>query len=66
MQQSVTIPRLLLFLAEVIVFAILAVAATNHFGWADGARLTAAYLVAYLIPKIILMRARGSSTTTST
>ena len=63
MQQSVTIPRLLLFLAEVIVFAILAVAATNHFGWADGARLTAAYLVAYLIPKIILMRARGSSTT---
>lgn len=63
MRQRVTIPRLFLFLAEVIVFAILAVAATNHFGWADGARLTAAYLVAYLVPKIILVRARGSSTT---
>ena len=66
MRQKVTIPRLLLFLAEVIVFAILAVASVSHFGWADGARLTAAYLVAYLIPKIILLRARGSSTTALT
>ena len=47
--------------AEVVTFAILAVAAVGHFGWTDGAKITAAFLVAYLVPSIILKRARGSS-----
>lgn len=62
MKQSVTIPRLLLFLAEVIVFAVLGTVASSHFGLADGARITAAYLVAYLVPRTILSRARGTTT----
>lgn len=56
-------PKSLILLAEIIVFAILAVVASNHFGWADGTRITAAYLVAYLVPRIILSRARGTSST---
>lgn len=53
--------KVLLLLAEIIVFAILAVVASNHFGWADGTRITVAYLVAYLVPRIILSRAHGTS-----
>lgn len=55
-------PRLLLLLAEVIALAILAVGAVSHFGMADGARITVAYSAAYLIPRIVLTRAKGSST----
>jgi hypothetical protein len=62
-KQNVTIPRLLLFLAEVIVFAVLGIVASSHFGLADGARITAAYLVAYLVPRTILSRTRGNTTT---
>ena len=58
-----TLPRLLLLLAEVIVFAVLAVATSSHFGMADGARITGALLVAYLVPRLILTRARATSTT---
>ena len=57
-----TRPKLLLLLAEVLAFAVLAVIATSHFGTADGCRITAAYLVAYLVPRIILTRARDTST----
>lgn len=53
---------MLLLLAEVIVFAVLAVVASSHFGLADGARITLGYLVAYLIPRVVLTRARASST----
>ena len=52
-------------LAEVIAFAVLGVVASSHFGMADGARITMAYLIAYLIPKIVLTRARGTSTAAS-
>lgn len=55
-------PKLLMLLAEVIALAILAVAASSHFGLGDGARITGAYLTAYLIPRVILTRARGTST----
>ena len=54
-----------MMLAEVIAFAVLGVVASSHFGMADGARITVAYLVAYLIPKIVLTRARGTSTAAS-
>ena len=63
MKGGMTLPRLLLLLAEVIMFAILAVAASSHFGLADGTRITAAFLVAYLIPRVVLTRARATSTT---
>ena len=49
-------------LVEVIALALLAVGVSSHFGLADGARITVAYLVAYLVPRIILTRARGTST----
>jgi len=61
MRNGMTKPRLLLLLLEVIAIAILAVGASSHFGLADGARITAGYLVAYLVPRTILSRARGSS-----
>lgn len=56
-------PRLVLLLAEVITFAILAVVASSHFGIGDGMGITAAYLVAYLVPCLLLSHARGTSTT---
>ena len=59
-KKDITLPTLLL-LAEVVLFAVLAVCSSRHFGLADGARITAAYLVAYLVPRIILTRARGTS-----
>ena len=48
-------------LAETLALAVLAVIATRHFGIVDGLKITAAYLVAYLVPRITLTRARGSS-----
>ena len=54
-------PRILLLVAEVATFVILGVVATNYFGWSDGAKITAALAVAYIVPSIILERARGSS-----
>lgn len=62
MKPEATKPKMLMMLAEVIAFAVLGVVASSHFGMADGARITVAYLVAYLIPKIVLARARGTST----
>jgi len=53
---------MLLLLAEVIVFALLAVVAASHYGLADGASITVAYLAAYLVPRMVLTRARSSST----
>lgn len=53
--------KLLLLLAEVLLFSILAVASSSHYGVADGAKITLAYLVAYLVPRIVLSRARASS-----
>ena len=52
---------MLLRLVEVIAVVVLAVVASRHFGYADGVRITAAYLVAYLVPLTVLKRARGSS-----
>jgi len=54
-------PKLVLLLIEVIAFAILAVVATSDFGFSDGMKITVSYFVAYLIPRIILARARGTS-----
>lgn len=53
--------RLLLLLAEVIAFALLAVVATSHFGVTEASRITIAYLVAYLVPCIVLVHARDTS-----
>jgi hypothetical protein len=63
MKEGYPLIKRLLLLTEIIVFAVLAVVASNHFGWADGTRITIAYLVAYLVPRIILSRARGTSIT---
>ena len=54
--------KLLLLLFEVIALAILAVGAVSHFGMADGVRITVAFSAAYLVPRVVLSRARGSST----
>lgn len=56
-----SVPRLLLMAAEVITFVVLCFVASGHFGWSDGAKITAAFAVAYIIPSIILQRARGTS-----
>ena len=61
MDKGLTIPKLLLLLAEVLLFAILAVATSSHFGWVEGLRITVAYLVAYLVPRTVLRRARAAS-----
>ena len=55
-------PRLLLLLAATIALAALALVAVGDFGLADGLRITAAYLVAYLVPMVILNKSRGCST----
>lgn len=62
MNNNLTMPRMILLLVEVIVFAVLLVTASCHFGMGDGAKITAAYLVAYLIPRTILNHARATST----
>ena len=62
MRKGKSLPRLLLILVEVIALAVLAVSAVSHYGMADGARITVAYTVAYLVPRIVLTRARGTST----
>lgn len=49
--------------AEVITFVVLAVVGVGHFGWVDGAKITAAFAVAYIVPSLILRRARGTSVT---
>ena len=56
-----SVPRVLLLVAEVATFVILGIVASNHFGWSDGVKITAALAVAYIVPSIILERARGSS-----
>lgn len=55
-------PKLFLLLSEVIAMGIFGVAASNHFGLADGLKITAALAIAYIIPCIILERSRGTST----
>ena len=56
-----TMPKLLLMIAEVIAVAILATVACKHFGWNDGMRITCSFFIAYLVPRIILTRSRGYS-----
>lgn len=63
MKDRLTMPQMLLLMAEVIAVAILAVVASSHFGLGGGARITVGYLGAYLVPRILLTRARGTSTT---
>lgn len=62
MRNGITKPTLLLLLVEVIALALLAVGVSSHFGLADGVRITVAFFTAYLVPRIILTRARGTST----
>ena len=62
MRNRPTLSRQLLLLAEAIAFAVLAVVAVSHFGFADGLKISLAYLVAYLVPRITLSRCRGTST----
>ena len=61
MKKGLTMPKLIFLLLQVCAFAVIAVAATGHFGMADGMRVTAAYLVAYLVPSVVLCKARGTS-----
>lgn len=61
MTARLTMPKLLLLLVEIIAFAILGVVASSHFGFGDGMRITLAYLVAYLVPCIVLRNARDTS-----
>lgn len=61
MNDRMTIPGRLLLLAEVLAVAVLAIVATGHFGMADGMRITAAFLVAYLVPLLLLKRVNGTS-----
>lgn len=63
MKARMTMPRLLLLLAEIIVFAILAVVTSSYFGMADGLKITLSYLIAYVVPRIVLERSRGNSMT---
>ena len=59
---KLNISQSILLFAEVLVFGILAIVATSHFGMSDGACVTAAYLFAYLVPCLVLTHARGTST----
>lgn len=61
MKNVTTIPGILLLFIEVLAVAVLAVVSSHLFGMADGTRITLAYLVAYLVPRAILKRARGTS-----
>lgn len=63
MKEANSLQKILLLLAEIIVFAVLAVAASGQFGVTDGFKITAAYLAAYLVPCVVLSRARGTSLT---
>lgn len=63
MKTRLTMPRLMLLLAEVIAFAILALVASNHFGMSEGIKITLSYLVAYVVPRIVLERSSGNSMT---
>lgn len=61
MKNGFTLPKLVLLLVQVITFAVIAVTATGQYGMADGIRITVAYLGAYLVPCVVLSKARGSS-----
>ena len=61
MKDRMTMPGMLLLLAEVIAVAALAIVSTRHFGVADGLCISASYLVAYLVPLFVLKRSRGTS-----
>lgn len=63
MKSRLTMPRLMLLLAEIIAFAILALVASSHFGLSEGLKITLSYLVAYVVPRIVLERSYGNSTT---
>lgn len=54
-------PKLLLLIAEALAVVILAIVSVNYFGWGDGARITGSFLIAYLVPRVILTRSRGYS-----
>ena len=54
-------PKLLMLMAEALSVVILAIVSVNQFGWGDGARITASFLIAYLVPRVILTRSRGYS-----
>lgn len=60
-REGLTYAKALLLAAEAIAVAILAAVAINCFGWSDGMRITVSYLIAYLVPRVILTRSRGYS-----
>ena len=59
--KRLTMPKLLLLIVEAIAVAILAIVATHLFGWNDGMKITISFFIAYLVPRVILTRARGYS-----
>ena len=61
MKNGMTMPKLLLLVAEALAAVMLVVVSVNHFGWGDGGRITVSFLIAYLVPRIILSRSRGYS-----
>ena len=61
MKNGIAKSRIFLLLAEVIAFAVLMWVATDRFGFSDGLGITAAYAVAYIVPRILLARAKGTS-----
>ena len=60
-EEGMTLPKLSLLVAEAVAVAMLAIVAIQRFGWIDGACITGAFVIAYLVPRIILTRARGFS-----
>lgn len=58
---GMTMPKLLLLIAEALAVATLAMIAINLFGWQDGTRITVSYFIAYLVPRLILSRSKGYS-----
>ena len=56
-------PRILLLLIELIAVAVLGMVSSRLFGFADSARITVAFAVAYSVPLVVLLKARGYSST---
>lgn len=61
MRNVKTLPGMLLLLINVMAVVVLAMVSTRLFGAADGARITVAFTVAYLVPLVLLCRARGTN-----
>ena len=58
-EKGLTMPQALLIAAEFIAVAILAMATVPRFGWCDGMSIALSFFIAYLVPRVILVRSRG-------